>query len=348
MRELAKYSFINAKIRAMLSYLITPALFSRILDSKDSYEVMELLKDSPYYKDIVERNGKEISDLRSLEKEFLKNDLDIFKGISDVISTKKEKQLVFLFIERYEIEQLKVALRIWHTKKPVNIEDFLLGERISFDIDYEKLVYSSNIEEIILLLDHTPYKKPLLRSRERFKEKNSVFYLEAGLDIDYYERLFSSIDSLSSWDRDIAKRILGIQIDIENINWLIRMRKYYGLAAGEIMEGVIPGGHRIHKDNIISLYTTNGFTKILDSVALGPYSKLKDLIEEGAGLIENFLHEILLKEVKRALAGFPFTIGTILGYLILKQAETKNIISLLYAKGYGWKKDDVMPLLNIC
>lgn len=56
MCELAKYSFINAKIRAMLSYLITPALFSRILDSKDSYEVMELLKDSPYYKDIVERN----------------------------------------------------------------------------------------------------------------------------------------------------------------------------------------------------------------------------------------------------------------------------------------------------
>jgi len=347
MRELAKYSFINAKIRAMLSFLISPELFSRILDSKDTYEAAELLKDSPYYRDIVEKIASHMPDLPIPEKYFLKNDLEIFRKIHNAISTKKEKGLVLLFIERYELEQLKVALRIWHKKAPVNLEDFVLGERISFDIDYQKIVYSQNIEEIILLLDHTPYKKPLLKYRERFKDKGSIFYLEAGLDIDYYERLFSVIDKLSSRDRDIARKVMGIQIDIENINWLIRMRKYYHLAAGDMLEWIIPGGNRINKDNVISLYTTNGLTKIVDSVALGPYAKLRDLAEDSANLMENFLHQILLKEVKKALSGFPFTIGSILGFLILKKGETGNIISSIYAKNLGWKKDEVLPMLNI-
>ena len=63
--------------------------------------------------------------------------------------------------------------------------------------------------------------------------------------------------------------------------------------------------------------------------------------------VENFLHEILLKEVRRALSGYPFTIGTILSYLILKNSETKNVVSLLYAKNLGLKKEETASLLNI-
>jgi len=63
--------------------------------------------------------------------------------------------------------------------------------------------------------------------------------------------------------------------------------------------------------------------------------------------IENFLYEILLKEVKTALGGDPFTIGTVLGYLILKRRETKNIISLLYAKACGINKEELSRLINI-
>ena len=111
---------------------------------------------------------------------------------------------------------------------------------------------------------------------------------------------------------------------------------------------MIPGGARVNKNNISSFYTANGFAKATDSAGLGPYAKIRELIEGHIDLIENFLHEVLLKEVKRALAGYPFTIGVILGYAVLKRNETKNIISLLYAKNLGWKKDEANSLLNIC
>lgn len=346
MRDLAKYSFINAKIRAMLSSLITQDTFSRLLESKDIYEALDILKETPY-KDIVENFSSASQNLSVLEKEFLRNDLNIYRKVYDATATKREKEFVFLLMERYELEELKLILRIWHKKIAIKLEDYLLGEKINYTIDFEKILRAQTIEEIILLLDATPYKKPLLASRDKFKEKKSIFYLEVPLDTDYYERLNLSIEGFSSADKKIAKKILGIEIDIANISWIIRLGKYYSMAMGEILPWVIPGGDRINKDNVINLYGAGGLSNVVDTVAFGPYIKIKDLIEENVNLIENFLYEILLREVRRALSGFPFTIGIILGYLILKHRETKNIISLLYAKKYGLRKEEVGSLLNI-
>ncbi|MFA4992089.1 MAG: V-type ATPase subunit [Candidatus Omnitrophota bacterium] len=346
MRELAKYAFSNAKIRAMLSNLISPEMFSCLLDSKDVYDLLGALKETQY-KDIAEGLSGEIKDLRVIEKLFLKKDIEVYRKAYESLSTRREKELAALFIQRYELEELKVVLRLWHKKAPVNAEDYLSGERISFDIDFEKILYSQTIEEIIILLDHTPYKGPLLSAREKFKERNSSFYLEASLDADYYRRLIAAVERLSAGDRAVARKILGIEIDVENINWLVRMSRYYSLGAGEILPWFIQGGDRINKDNVMGLYATNDLSKIMDGIAIGPYVKVRDLAEENVTLIENFLYEILIKEIKRSLGGFPFTIGTILGYFILKRAETRNIISLIYAKDCGLKREETVSLLNI-
>ncbi len=214
MSEVSTYAFINAKIRAMLSFLISPALFSRMLEADDAYSIMELLKEAPYYKDITAGSAKDMPDLRVIEKKLIKNDIGIYRRIYRSIPGTIERELVTFFIEKYELEQLKTALRIWHKKMPVNIENFFLEEKISYDIDYKKIIYAPSIEEVIFLLDDTPYRKTILNAREKFKEKGSIFYLEASLDMEYYHRLISCLESLSTRDRGIAKKIIGIEIDI--------------------------------------------------------------------------------------------------------------------------------------
>jgi vacuolar-type H+-ATPase subunit C/Vma6 len=81
MRELAAYSFINAKIRAMISFLISPELCSRMLEAEDIYKAIEILKESPYHKDALKDIPKEIIDLRVIEKQFIRNDLEIYRKI---------------------------------------------------------------------------------------------------------------------------------------------------------------------------------------------------------------------------------------------------------------------------
>jgi len=345
MRQLAKYAFANAKIRAMRSSLLEPEVFGQLMDAEDLDACLEILKKTPYQgivAGLVQSPSFEI-----LEKEFIKYDLAVYRKVEDSLSGKAEREFVELVRQRYELEELKVILRIWHNKLPVDWHEYVLQGRIGYEIDFARLAASQHIEEFILLLDHTPYKQPLMKARQVYKERNSSFYLEAALDVDYYERLIECISKFSSVERSVASRVLGIEVDIENINWLIRLRKYYSLGIGEMLEWFIPGGQWIRKDEVLKYYTTDGLAKVVESVSLGPYAKIKDLAQDNVALIENFLYEVLLREVKLALSGFPFTIGTIMGYLVLKQKESRNILSLLHAKKYGWQKEEIAPLLNL-
>ncbi len=346
MQQLAKYSFANAKIRAMLSYLLAPETLASLLETKDVYDLMDALKKTPY-KEIIEKTDQENPDIKYLEKELLKSDIAAYRKVYGALSGKAEKEFVFLLLERYELEELKVALRIWHKKIQVDLDDYIIEQHICRQIDFKKIIQAGVVEEVILLLDETPYLKPLLKIKDKFKERNSLFYLEAALDVDYYTRLNKQVSFFSGIDQKAARKILGVLVDTENINWLIRLRKYYSLGIGEMLEFVLPGGRRINKDTVRSFYTTDGLAKVVESIALGPYAKIKDLVEENVALIENFLYEFLSREVKVALSGFPFTIGTVLGYLILKHRETRNIVSLLNAKYYGWKRQEAEPLLSL-
>jgi len=346
MRQLAKYSFVNAKVRAMLSYLIQPETFAALAEAKDIYEVIEGLKKTAY-KGVIGGLQADSVDPEKLEREFLRYDLALYAKVQSSLSSGREKEFVSLMRQRYELEEIKVALRIWHNKLPLDIKDYLIAPKISFDIDFAKIAASETIEELILLLDHTPYKAALLKAKDAYKEKKSVFYLEAGLDVDYYQRLFDCIEGFSTVDKNVAHKVLGVAVDIENINSLIRFRKYYSLSIGQMLDWIVPGGAWVNKDTVRKFYTTDGLTKVVESIALGPYAGIKGMVESNTVFIENFLYEILLREVRKALSGFPFTIGTILGYLILKHRETRNIISLLNAKSYGWNKQEIAGVLNI-
>jgi V/A-type H+-transporting ATPase subunit C len=346
MRQLATYAFTNAKVRAMLSYLIDPPAFSALLDSKNVYEIIDMLKNTRY-QDIFAAVRPDSLNLLSLERELLLKDISVYRKVHDSLSGKKEREFVSILMQRYEIEDLKVVLRLWYSKEPVKVEDYILGGKIRFGIDYEKIASAETIEEVIVLLDKTDYKEPLLLARDKFKSTKSLFYLEASLDIDYYNRLIACIDAFSATDKRVASKILAVEVDSENIQWLIKMRKYYGLALSDMLEWFMPGGSMISKSALRNLYTSEGIAKVIESIALGPYMPVKNMAEENIHLIESFLYEILLREVKRTLGGNPFTIGTVFGYLILKRRETKNIISLLYAKAYGVKKEDLPRLINI-
>lgn len=347
MRQLSVYAFANAKIRAMLSFLIPAETFNRLLEVKGVYEILEELKKTPYGPVLEQSGGLDPLDLQAIERALVRHELAVCRKIQAMLSSKPEKDFLALLVQRYEVEQLKVCLRLWHRRQPVVLNDYIAETGISHDIDYRKIVSAGSIEEIILLLDHTAYKQPLMQARQKYRERHASFYLEAGLDADYYARLLAATGRFSRIDRGIAGRILGVEIDIRNINWLVRLRKYYGLGMGEMMEGVVSGGTWITRERVRGMYVSDGLGSVVQSVALGPYARIKDMVEDHVAVMENFLYGFLLQEVKKALSGFPFTIGTVLGYLVLKHRETRNIVSVLYARHFGWEKEQIAPVISV-
>ena len=345
MSQLAKYAYANAKIRAMLSRLLDERLFESLLASNGIEEAIGLLKKTPYAP-VFEQAEKDGFAIHGIEEGLTRFDEDIFRKVAGILLP-AEKDLIFLLLEKYEIEAVKTCLRLWYRKAKVDPAEYLPAKPIVHPIDYRRLLAAKDIEEFIVLLSETPYFKPLARGREKFKEKSSLFYLEVSLDIDYYARIIQAVSRFSPSDKNVALKILGIEIDIENINWLIRLRTYYDIPLGDMLDWIIPGGAKIDKDSVRKAYNPDGIGTIIASVASGPYAAIKELIGQNTSLMENFLYQVLLREVRRALSGFPFSIGMVLGYLTLKRRETRNVISILNAKRLGWKKDETASLLNL-
>jgi len=74
---------------------------------------------------------------------------------------------------------------------------------------------------------------------------------------------------------------------------------------------------------------------------------LQEFSQEESDLnsVERILYHILLLEAKRAFREFPFSIGSILGYIVLLQIETKNLKTLYEAKMYKLSSQQAEDLL---
>ncbi|MCK4533472.1 V-type ATPase subunit [bacterium] len=337
MNSIGKYAFINAKVRAMLGSMLSAETIDALIHSKDIDEFCDILKGSNYHH-IFSVYGS-TSDLGMIEFELFKNHIQVYFKILRNLQGASH-QLVFLMLNKLEIENLKNIIRCWY-RKAVDEKKYIFEEKICYPIPVTKILEAKSIEELILLLNKTPYQDALLKAREQFKEKNSLFYLETALDIDYYRRLYENINLLTSSDRRIALKLMGIEIDIENILAIVRFKQYYSSVSSsekELTDYIIPHGYKTGQLKFIKPFTAD-IKSMLQSLAVKPYDKLSVLTKEtkdksSVFLMEKILWEALINEAKHSLGKYPFSIGTIIAYLILKQAELKNIVSLLYSKVY--------------
>ncbi len=338
MKSLARYAFTNSRVRALLASLLNEHDLAGLVEARDIDQAIELLKNTEYREPVADfRAG---NDLQALERRLRENSIQIHKRIVKSLSG-PPRELVFLLLSRYEVEDLKNILRLWYGYEPLAERKVLNQEQICYSLPVEKLLSAESIEEIIVLLDHSPYKQALLAGRDKFKEKGALFYLEVALDQDYYRRLWEKIKDLAVIDRRRAGKLLGIEVDIENISCLLRLKQYYKLSLAEVTSCLLPGGCRVKIPHVKDFYANNDIKVLLKDLSAVSYTAIEALAEaasrdnkSGALLLEALLQQILLKEVKHILAGYPFTIGTVVSYLILQRLDMKNIVCLLYSKFY--------------
>jgi V/A-type H+-transporting ATPase subunit C len=147
--------------------------------------------------------------------------------------------------------------------------------------------------------------------------------------------------------------MIGAEIDLANINWLVRFKGFYKLDAQRALACAIPEGIHLSPRAVAEAYALDNPSNVLGELVRRRYPGLsgllapKESLESYARLvlIERILAEILLLEVRHLLAGYPFTIGILLAYFVLKSAEIRRIKTVLNAKFYNWPEERIMAVL---
>lgn len=322
MRQISRYAYPNTRIRAMLSGLLEKDFFTGV-SNIDFLSFLDALGKTEYSEAIKNR---ETITPEEFEISCTDSDREKIRRISSFFLSKNEKRIIFLLDERYTIESLKYALRLWK-KKQRPFHSGLIG-------DFSSILEVKTIDEVIEILKDSDYASAIEIAKKEFEKTGSLYPVEISIDKKYFKKLQEAIEQLTSSDRIIAKNILGAQIDRENLLWLGRILLYYKEKIPDKISGFIPGGMLLSEKDLERLLRKEIGSVNELRIPLR-YAGIIEKLPERLSEIDSILEETIIHQIKKALVEKPFTIGIPLGYIFLKQQETKRIIRLFVSKYFS-------------
>jgi V/A-type H+-transporting ATPase subunit C len=348
---LTKYGFINAKLRARLSKIFSDDLYNQLIHARSLVEAIQFFQNTDF--SFIEEIYTKTGDLMSIELELFNREVQFYVEVERFVN-KGVLKFVEALAMSFEIENLKNCLRLWFDrsirKRDISLPAlYLYRGTIHYDLKPDKIIGAESLDEIARILKKTPYSDIILQSKDWILKKNSIFLAEVLFDQYFYDNLLEQINNLSGRDFDIAKKFIGVEIDLQNVNWLIRFKSLYNLPIEEAMQYILPSdfiGKNGANETIETIYKSGSIQDILKTFLKKSYKRFLPLLAGGSpdmtskfALIEQILENIMMFEVSSVMRGYPFTIGIILAYFILKKNEIKRIMTILNAKYYGIQED---------
>lgn len=349
LKPISKYALVNAKVRSRLSTLLPAELINRLAETRDLAEFYSILGGTVY--DPIFSKPEITFDPRVGERMLLEQEVEWHAELLQDLKG-PQKELVAHFLEKYEIESLKTALRIREGSRGQEEMKYIVRKELPHFLPYQAVSEAASLEDALPLLSGTPYEGVVQGALDDYNERGTLFPVEIALEIDYFKRLKSKVESLSKKDRVIALRLIGVEIDQKNIGWLIRLKFYYDIPVGELLDYNIPGGYRMTRDKLRQAFKAESVKDVLSFALEKSFKSISELLVREEELSKLYLLEIILwnyliAEARKTLGGFPFTIGTVLAYLILKRTEIRNIITILNGKVYRMGRGEIESHLRV-
>ena len=338
------YSGIVTKVRAMQAKLLTKEDFDNIAAMKSVLDIISFLKGKPAYSELLNQMDESLYHRGNIEKilyQSLYNDytrLFRFGGI-------EQKKFLKLYLKRYEVDVINYCLRIVfnHYDKPFDLnykkEFFDRYSQISID----RLITSQNIDELVDNLKDTEYYTPLKRLRD--SGAATLFDYDLALDLYYFTTLWKSKRRiLKKKELALFTRDCGSRIDLLNLQWIYRAKKYYHMLPPDIYTLTIPIHYRIHVDEFKALVeapSADEFRKLMESTA---YARKYDF--EQKKTIEQMYKECLYRLYIADRRNNPWSIASITTYLFLKEEEIYKLTTALECVRYGLTRQETLGYLG--
>lgn len=320
------YPALNAKMKGM---------YAKNLDKKDLEELLKQsnLKEAIYFLKTKFPNLENLNEnmhRKEIEQElnnlFIYEILKLFKYLN-----KKEIDLVMHFLAKYEINCVKNVFRNvttdskiylknidnWTTKmfKNINGINQIEEEKAFFEL-IKKEDYYKIFEEYEDIIDNVPLEE-----------------IEVKLDKYYFQNVFK----LGQKVNKNLEYIIGTEIDLLNIIWIYRAKKYFQYSVQQVNDIIIPINYKLSKRNLLNLINTSTYEEMYNILQNTVYKKVfsdENTLEHDK---EKYLYDINLKMFRTKL----FDICTVFCNINLIDIEIKNIINIIEGIRYNLDKSEI-------
>lgn len=344
MGTLMSYSGIVTKIRAMQAELLTDQDFVDIVNLRTVPDAITYLKEKPAYSEFMNQMDISLYHRRHAEKVLIQSLYDDYTRIFR-FSGLEVKKFLKLYLKRYEIELINYCLRIVinHYDRPFDLD----YKKEFFDnysqLSIEKLITSRTIDDLVDNLIDTEYYSPLKKLRD--SNTATLFDYDLALDLYYFSTLWKKRKRLfKNKDLDIFTRDYGTQMDLINIQWIYRAKKYYNLLPPDIYSLTIPNHYRLRIDEfkgLVEAPTLTEFEHLLETT----YYARKYHIDDSKTMEQRY-RECLFHLYIADRRSSPYSIATITTYLFLKEQEINKLTTALECIRYSLSPRETLGYLG--
>lgn len=345
--DYAPYAYPNAKIRAMQSTLIRRDKFEELAEAEGLFSVVSHLE-KVSYGGLITREMAEEGKTLDIEEALEQNLVETYVKIDELLPG-DAKKIYRVYMKRFEAENIKRVLRGVHAGLS---KDEMLPTLVSIYRDkLLEALTSLTVEEAVARLDKTEYGVVLRGALPEYSRTMSLLPFEVALDRYVYEQIRRSIVSHPGGDVETIKKLIGTEIDIRNLNLILRAASAE-VNRGEIYNYLIPYGYELSGDKLKALSAIDDVERIVNELdgtsyfhllfkALAEYDKEKTL-----HVFEKALSEYYTRLGRTIATRQPFGLGPILAYVVAKEYEVKKLITLLRLKIEGFKSEEIKKILR--
>lgn len=370
MNNILEYSAICTKIKAMEAKLLNKEAYNKLIKSQNVKEALTFINDNTSYNNVFK--NIDIDNLHRPEVERILT-LAKYQDYSKLyrFASQKQRQFLKIYMLYYETYTLKIILRYCvsgHISE-ITSNDAYIDETVSFfskysDVDFKALLdiaytiigphselskLSQYLDKFIDALKGTVYYAPLynIYMHDSSTQEPSILDYELCIDMVCFKSIWKIIKkNFKAKEQDDLKACIGSSIDLANIDWIYRSKRYYDMSEIEIYSILIPIHHKLSKQDIKNFINTRDQDDFKNTF-LRCYYGLKYPKLSAKFIQSDINFETLSKRTVGLISSSrvrksPYSIVSINNYLYRKEIEISNIIRIIESIKYELPKEEIL------
>lgn len=339
-----KYCAVNAKVSSMFGKFLKDEDYKNLIALKSSSEIAKYLKDNTAYGEFFKDRDTSKMHRDDIEK-CLKEGIGY--SIDKLINyfTNDYRDFFKRFYARYEIYDLKsIARTIQVDRDYSQIKNSMIFAGRYRHIDKDSLIQARSVSDLIHALDGTIYY-PYLKTLIDGNKNESLFRFEMTLDKAYFNILDDKLKKLDKEDINIFTELMGCSIDLTNLQWIYRGKKYYNLSSEEVFNYSLNRGNKFSYKKIKELCYLNSLEEFIERIKGTQYEFMFKGDEKQDIYMERRMNRFMYFKLKSFKTKASLNIATVIAFIELVEFEIRDIISITENVRYGMGYDEAKKYL---
>lgn len=329
-----KYPALNSKMKCMYANNLSQEELEEMQRQSNLKETINFIKAKfPSLENINENMHR-----KELEQEL--NNLFIYEILKLIkYLNKSEKKILMQYLSKYEINCVKNVFRNVTTNRDSKV--YLKN------IDNWTTKIFKNINGINQITEETEFLE-LIKSEEYYKvfseyedvmENAPLDEIEVKLDKYYFEKIYNLAKKVNK----NLQFLIGTEIDLLNIIWIYRAKKYFGYSVEDTREILIPVNYKINKrmqEELLNCIDFNEIKTVLENTVYKNVFLDENEIEYEK---DKYLYNINRKIFRTKM----FDISTVFSIINLTDIEIKNMINIIEGIRYKIDRNEIQKKIII-